>query len=235
MSDTEDQAPEAEVGTEETQTDTSPEQSDKTESEQELYELPDGRKVPADQLSKEWKENFYPEFTRKSQRLSELEKESSEREARAKEQADMAIADNELLKNVDPDVKEAVIQIVKPELERMLSDRESAAQREEQDRKFQQRLTELEEKYPGGNGLPKFDRQKVLDSMREPGNEVFDPELKFRTLHEDEFNDALIKSALKAKKGGPTTESTTGDAPRKPESKVPTSWEEAAKSALSRF
>lgn len=45
-----------------------------TESEPELYELPDGRKVDAGTLSKEWKENFAPEFTRRSQELAELKK-----------------------------------------------------------------------------------------------------------------------------------------------------------------
>lgn len=45
-----------------------------TVSEPELFELPDGRKVDAGTLSKEWKENFAPEFTRKSQALAELEK-----------------------------------------------------------------------------------------------------------------------------------------------------------------
>lgn len=38
-----------------------------------LYELPDGRKVDADTLQKEWKENFYPEYTRKSQKLAVYE------------------------------------------------------------------------------------------------------------------------------------------------------------------
>lgn len=38
-----------------------------------LYETPDGRKVDAETLQREWKENFLPEFTRKSQRLAELE------------------------------------------------------------------------------------------------------------------------------------------------------------------
>jgi hypothetical protein len=37
------------------------------------FELPDGRKVDGATLAKEWKENFYPEFTRRSQRLKELE------------------------------------------------------------------------------------------------------------------------------------------------------------------
>lgn len=36
----------------------------------ELYELPDGRKVDAATLSKEWKENFLPDYTRKSQALA---------------------------------------------------------------------------------------------------------------------------------------------------------------------
>jgi hypothetical protein len=37
-----------------------------------LFELPDGRKVDAVTLQKEWKENFYPEYTRKSQALAAL-------------------------------------------------------------------------------------------------------------------------------------------------------------------
>lgn len=40
----------------------------------ELFELPDGRKVDAETLSKEWKENFYPDYTRKSQALAEKDK-----------------------------------------------------------------------------------------------------------------------------------------------------------------
>lgn len=41
-------------------------------AEQTLYELPDGRKVDGETLSKEWKENFLPEFTRKSQELARV-------------------------------------------------------------------------------------------------------------------------------------------------------------------
>ncbi len=36
----------------------------------ELFELPDGRKVDAQTLTKEWKENFLPDYTRKSQALA---------------------------------------------------------------------------------------------------------------------------------------------------------------------
>lgn len=41
--------------------------------EPELYELPDGRKVDAVTLSREWKENFYPDYTRKAQALAARE------------------------------------------------------------------------------------------------------------------------------------------------------------------
>lgn len=50
------------------------------EEEAELFELPDGRKVDADTLQTEWKENFAPEFTRRSQELAELKKGSDLKE-----------------------------------------------------------------------------------------------------------------------------------------------------------
>ena len=43
-----------------------------TEPVVELYELPDGRKVDASTLTKEWKENFLPDYTRKSQELAKV-------------------------------------------------------------------------------------------------------------------------------------------------------------------
>src|SRR4029079_11164306 len=39
----------------------------KAPTEGELYELPDGRKVDAQTLQKEWKTNFLPDYTKKSQ------------------------------------------------------------------------------------------------------------------------------------------------------------------------
>jgi hypothetical protein len=56
---------------------TQEEEVKKTE-EAELFELPDGRKVDGSTLAKEWKENFYPEFTRRSQKLKELESAKQE-------------------------------------------------------------------------------------------------------------------------------------------------------------
>lgn len=42
--------------------------------EEVLYELPDGRKVNGEELTREWKENFLPEFTRSHQELAEYKK-----------------------------------------------------------------------------------------------------------------------------------------------------------------
>lgn len=56
-----------------TSADPIPENPEVKNDEPVLYETPDGRKVDAATLQKEWKENFLPEFTRKSQRLAELE------------------------------------------------------------------------------------------------------------------------------------------------------------------
>lgn len=55
-------------------------------AEPELYELPDGRKVDADTLSKEWKENFYPEYTRKSQELAQVKQATQPVQTEPKEE-----------------------------------------------------------------------------------------------------------------------------------------------------
>lgn len=49
-----------------------PAASEPTTPEAALFELPDGRKVDAATLEREWKQNFYPEYTRKSQELAAL-------------------------------------------------------------------------------------------------------------------------------------------------------------------
>lgn len=48
-----------------------------TPAEPVLYDLPDGRKVDAETLTKEWKQNFLPEFTKKSQELANLTKKDT--------------------------------------------------------------------------------------------------------------------------------------------------------------
>lgn len=51
---------------------------EEAEPEVQLFELPDGRKVDAETLQSEWKNNFYPEYTRKSQELAALKNQPKE-------------------------------------------------------------------------------------------------------------------------------------------------------------
>ncbi len=59
--------------TEETHVETTEATETPADDQPELFELPDGRQVDAATLSKEWKENFYPDYTRKSQALAAKE------------------------------------------------------------------------------------------------------------------------------------------------------------------
>lgn len=51
-----------------------------------LYETPDGRMVDAATLQKEWKDNFLPDYTRKSQALAVIEREKGLNNPPAKEE-----------------------------------------------------------------------------------------------------------------------------------------------------
>lgn len=53
----------------------SPTPATPAEPQVELFETPDGRKVDAATLQREWKENFLPDYTRKSQLLAEQQRQ----------------------------------------------------------------------------------------------------------------------------------------------------------------
>lgn len=61
--------------TEPTETEEKPETTtpEPKEPEAQLFELPDGRKVDAETLSREWKENFMPDYTKKATALKEMQ------------------------------------------------------------------------------------------------------------------------------------------------------------------
>ena len=187
-----------------------------------------GRDLTAEQL--------YEEYSKTQSYVSKLEKERLEWEKKAQTEAAKAVSENTLLKDVDPNVREAIVQIVTPVIEDSLRRRDADAQKRAQDEAFTRRLDELKAKYPGGNGLPKFDEVKVLAAMRDPSNSIFDPEWKFRELNYTAFMDYEIKQAMKGKSSTVETESTGGSHPKKPESnKTPRTLEEAGRNALSRI
>jgi hypothetical protein len=227
---------EAQTGQQEEQSETTNEKDVNKESdESNLFELPDGRKLAGDQLREEYLK-LNSEFTRRSQKLSEYERERVETEARNKKSADEAVSKSRLLADVDPTVKDAIIQIVSPVIQEALGEREKAETRRRDQENFDSRLTSLEKKYPGGNGLPKFDKIKILQKMQEPSNEIYDPELLFQRLNWDAWLDAQIRAAMKGKSGSSSTESTSTEPPKAPGTgKTPTTWSEATRNAISRF
>jgi len=89
-----------------------------------LFETPDGRQVTAEQLQVEWKENFMPEFTRKSQRLAELEKGTKE-----------VVNDIPKWKEKDyiPDAYSEIVEIAKAEALKEIENK-SRVERENQER-----------------------------------------------------------------------------------------------------
>ena len=167
--------------------------------------------------------------------MSEIERQEKETEARNKRTAEESVAQNKLLEDVDPSVRDAIVQIVSPVIQEALGQRDKAEQEKRSNEVFAQRLTELEKKYPGGNGLAKFDRIAVLKKMQDPANEIYDPETLYQKLNWDSYIDHQIKNAMKGKSGGASTESTT-EAPKKPNEATPAStWGEASKRATSRI
>lgn len=198
--------------------------------------MPDGKEVDAQTLAKEWKENFYPEFTKRSQRLAEYERQAAETKARDERAAEEAISQNKLLDNVDPDVKKAIVELVKPTIAEALAAEKQEAEKQRKQVEFDKRLNELEKKYPGGNGMKKFDKLEILKEMQNPMNEIYDPEVLYQRLHWDSFLDAQIKAAMKGKAGTSKTEDTSSEAPRKPgETKSPTTWAQASNNAFHRI
>jgi hypothetical protein len=147
------EAPKEEVPAEETpSTDTPTEEkpaeetpAEETPEEPTLYETPDGRQVTAEVLQKEWKENFLPEFTRKSQELADLKRDP-------KDINNPETKDEPKWKNPEyvPQNYAEVIEIAKAEA---VADMQNSAQAE-QERKdsiqeaVQTELTGLKEKDP---------------------------------------------------------------------------------------
>ena len=217
-------------------TDQAEEQSDTT-SEEELetskpYKTPDGREMTADEIYAEYNK-LLPEFTKRSQKLSEYEKTTLEREERAKTQAQEALDNSDLLENVDPNVKLAIGEIAKEVLAKEFESRELKEIRLAEDRALNDQFEKSAELHNGKDGLPKFNEDIVLAYM--VNNKIGNTEIAYREMNRGAIEDKLIKDALKNKGGSIDTESTGGSSPRKPEGRKPAATlEEAAERAYQR-
>lgn len=207
--------------------------SEQPVTESKLYKLPDGREMSADDLYKEHTEKLLPEFTRRSQKLSEYERKIAEAETRAGEMTSKALDDDELLKDVDPNVRAVLEGITKQTLTKLLQEQEAQRAKEAESQKFDARLTAAAEKHNGSDGLPKWNRDEMVKFMME--KEIYDPEEAYYARHRERIEEDIIKKALQGKNTDISTEDTGGNAPRKPQTPTPRNFEEAAKSALQRL
>lgn len=71
---------------------------------------------------------------------------------------------------------------------------EAELKREREDAQLNLELSRLESRYNGKDGLPKFDRQKVIDYAIQNG--ITNPEAAYRQLHFDKIVDWNVKNAL---------------------------------------
>ena len=199
------------------------------EAKPQLYKDHLGRELTGEQLQ--------AEYTKTASYITKLEQERAEREKSAQREAAQVVSENEYLKSVDPNVREAIVQIVTPVIEDSLKQRDAALEKKAQNEAFDNKLAELKTKYPGGDGRPKFDEIKVLEAMRDPSNSgIYDPEWMYMKMNFGAIVDYESKQAIKGKSSGTKTEDTGGSQPRKPTpDKTPTSFREATKRAVSRM
>ena len=214
------------------QSETTKVESDKVLSKAYKIEFPDGtsRDMTPDELYDHY-QKIGPEFNRKSQELAEYKRQSLEAEARNKRTAEESLSKSTLLENVDPTVKEAIIELTRPEIYKALELRDKQELEKRNNEESLKELDALEKKYPG-----KFNKIEILRKMQDPANRIYDPEVLYQKEHWDEYIDEQIKAAMKGKSGGVNTESTSTEAPKAPGETTPAkSFSEATKRAISRL
>ena len=127
MNDSEDQvqvSEQEEVGKETDAATEGEDQEQSTEGEQgntesKLYKLPDGREVSADDVFAEYGK-IVPEFTRRSQKLRDFERAEEEAKSGAEQRAREAVAGDDTLKDVDPAVRQVILQVAEPIIQKAI-------------------------------------------------------------------------------------------------------------------
>lgn len=139
--------------------------------------------------------NLEVDYTKKSQRLSELEKAAPPKKEEEFDPEDEKVADQ--LYSI---IKKKHGLLTREEVE-------ESKQLEDIDRTFKS----LEKTYKGEDGLPKFNTGKVLQYMKDNGYPPNLAEDAFKKMNEKEFLAYAIKKANESK-GGYNTETTKGAA-----------------------
>lgn len=74
-------------------------------------------------------------------------------------------------------------------------------QRQVEDAQLDKTLTQLETKYDGKDGRPKFSRKEIFDFYQSSGRISSDPEVLYKTMHEKEIINWNIQQAISKSKG----------------------------------
>lgn len=145
-------------------------------------------------------------------RFKEVNERSKEYEAKLREvETRLAEMDKRVAPaQVDPQeqqVKTMLNQYGYLSREEFQAELDKREQRLREDTQVQQELARLEQKYDGKNGLPKFDRKKVVEFALD--RRLADPEVAYKTLFEKEYLNWHIQRASDKSKGV-KTESSDG-------------------------
>jgi len=178
-----------------------PQSEEKTEEEktvgesspvqEKFYTLPDGRKVTAEQVYEEY-QKLLPEFTKRSQELSELKKKTE------------ASVEDETARQVREELKKHGV-VFKDELEQ---EKNQLVQSIRQEIEYEQRLKELEKEIDGSDGRPPFRREEVLAHMSKVP--IYEPLKAYEDLHRAKIDEWKIQQFLAKKQGLSTYESVRG-------------------------
>lgn len=154
------------------------------EAPTETFTLPDGRTVTGKEAYDEYVK-LLPDYTKKSQELSELKKPSEKKE-------ELPTDKLEVLK----ELKELGV-LTK-------GDFEAEKVKIRQEIQFEADLKSLEKEINGSDGRPAFNKAEVLAHMQK--EQIFNPLKAYKDMHEDKLTEFKIKQYLDAKKDIPSSE-----------------------------
>lgn len=142
---------------------------------------------------------------------------------------------SEMIKQLTPDEREAIIGLVMPEVRKEFVAREKSR---DQQNEWDSAFKGLAQEWDGSDGKPKYDsseKDKILDEMRKSNARIFDPQIIWEQKHKEEIRDWDRNMALKQKGGGIVTDQTsTKGGDKKPKTKPAKSLQEATRNFLSR-
>jgi len=183
-------------------------------------------------------DELLPEFTRKTQKLKELEEEKEDGEWEYPEEyySDKKPEEKPNEPNSDGDkLKQKALNELEeafgPKIEERVNKQlEIRLKQSQEDTALENELKRLETDYPGGEGkLPKFDRKEIIKHANKTG--IFNPEVAYKHLHGetiDEFKEKEREEKKEEKKGVFVEKPGGGEtAPKLPKEKTPATFDEA--------